>query len=78
MIKIFICPNCYNFRMVSRKPSAECYHCDAILDKTEIEYSTYMNMSEEERNKFKENYRNRMMAYNEKLHDLFTAKNPIK
>lgn len=78
MIKIFICPKCYNFRMVSRKPRAECYHCDTMLVKTDIEYSTYMNMSEEERNTFKENYKNRMMAYNDKIHDLFASEKSIR
>ena len=78
MIKIFICPKCYNFRMVSRKPSAECYHCDAHLVKTELEYTTYMDMSEGERNNFKENFKNRMLSYNDKLRDLFAVEKQEK
>jgi len=70
MLKIYICPHCYNFRMVSRKPDAVCFHCGTTLEKSELEYITYMNMTEEERDIFKENYTKRVKMYQDKLNTL--------
>jgi hypothetical protein len=67
MLRIYICPKCYNFRMVSRKPDAICFHCGMNLVQCDLEYITYMNMTEEERNTYKENFKKRMMLYNEKI-----------
>lgn len=67
MLRIYICPKCYNFRMVSRKPDAICFHCGTVLDQCDIDYSEYINMTEEQRNKYKEQYQNRMKAYYEKM-----------
>lgn len=68
MLRIYICPQCYNFRMVSRKPDATCFHCGAMLEKSTIDYTTYMNMTEEDRNVFKENYKKRVTMYREKFY----------
>lgn len=67
MLRIYICPKCYNFRMVSRKPDAICFHCGGTLDKSDIEYSTYMNMTEDARNDYRENYKKRMKLYQNKM-----------
>jgi hypothetical protein len=53
--------------MVSRKPDAICLHCGTVLDKCEINYGEFMNMTEENRNEFKENYKKRLMLYAEKM-----------
>jgi hypothetical protein len=74
MLRIYICPKCYNFRMVSRKPDAVCFHCGTILDKCELDYITYMNMTEAERSDYKQNYINRMKLYQEKLGALLQGK----
>lgn len=79
MIRIYICPECYNFRMVSRKPDAVCYHCGSALKKCEdLEYVEYMNMTEEERNIFKEKYKNRIMRYQDKMNALIIKQLPNK
>lgn len=67
MLRIYICPKCFNYRMVSRKPDAVCFHCGFALEKSEIEYVEFMNMTEEERNTYKENYKNRMQLYQDKM-----------
>jgi hypothetical protein len=71
MLRIYICPNCYNFRMVSRKPDAICFHCGTTLEKCDINYVTYMNMTEEDRNTFKDNYKLRMSLYHDKVKGLY-------
>ncbi len=67
MLRIYICPKCYNFRMVSRKPDAICFHCGTTLMNCDVKYETYINMSEEERNRLKDDFKLRMAAYNEKM-----------
>jgi len=74
MLRIYICPKCYNFRMVSRKPDAICFHCGTTVEKSDLEYITYMNMTEIERDVFKEKYKNRINLYQEKLDALFLEK----
>ncbi len=74
MLRIYICPQCYNYRMVSRKPDAVCFHCGTTLEKCELEYSDYMNMTENQRNTYKEEYKNRMKLYAEKLNPLIQSK----
>jgi len=64
MLRIYICPECYNFRMVSRKTDANCFHCGATLVKCDLDYSTFMNMSEAERITFKNNYSNSFNIHN--------------
>lgn len=77
MLRIYICPQCINFRMVSRKPDAVCFHCGTMLEKCDLEYITYMNMTEDERNLFKENYRKRVKLYSEKL-DVLCQENRVE
>jgi len=67
VLRIYICPKCYNFRMVSRKPDAICLHCGTRLDQCELQYGAYMNMTEYDRNEFKENYKKRMMLYSDMM-----------
>lgn len=67
MLKIYICPKCYNIRMVSRKPDAICFHCGSVLELSDLEYGAYMNMTENERNEYKANYKSRMLDYNNKM-----------
>lgn len=74
MLRIYICPQCYNFRMVSRKPDAICFHCGTTLTQCKIDYSYYMNMTEEERNTYKLEYMNRMKLYKEKMDILLQDK----
>lgn len=56
MLKIYICPKCYNFRMVSRRPDAICLHCGTVLEQSNLDYRTFMNMTDEERSIYKSNY----------------------
>lgn len=78
MLRICICPKCYNFRMVSRNPDAVCLHCGTVLNKSNLEYSLFMNMTEEDRNTYKDEYKNRMMLYQEKIETLFEENHIIK
>jgi len=75
LLKIYICPQCFNFRMVSRKPDAICFHCGMRLEQCDLDYITYMNMTEEERNAYKVKYGNRMKAYCEKIIKTQTIRN---
>ena len=68
MLRIFICPKCYNFRMVSRKPDAICLHCGEMLEQCLIKYGEFINMTEEDRNVLKEECRKRLSLYHEKMH----------
>lgn len=74
MLRIYICPQCYNFRMVSRKPDAICFHCGAPLVKCDIEYSQYMVMTEEERNDYKGKFIARLKQYASKIDSLLHMK----
>jgi hypothetical protein len=74
MLRIYICPQCYNFRMVSRKPDAICFHCGYSLVKCDMEYSQYMDMTELERTEYKEKFIARMQQYSRKLDSLFHMK----
>ncbi len=71
MLRIYICPKCYNLRMVSRKPTAICFHCGNALEKCDVEYDTYINMNEEERRELKNRYKQRMEAYQDKLNHCY-------
>ncbi len=75
MLRIYICPKCYNYRMVSRKPDAICLHCGATLDKCEVDYTEFVNMTDSDRMKYKENYKKRMMLYNSKLRPVHNIDN---
>ena len=74
MLRIYICPKCYNIRMVSRKPDAICFHCGMRLVQSELEYGAYMNMTETDRNTYKENFKKRMIHYNEKMLEVNSIK----
>lgn len=67
MLRIYICPNCFNLRMVSRKPDEICFHCGHTLERCDVNYDTYMNMTEVERNELKNNYKARMAAYHNEI-----------
>lgn len=47
--------------MVSRKTDAICFHCGAKLNPCNIDYGTFMNMTEEERNKLKNEYKSELL-----------------
>lgn len=53
MLKIYICPNCYNFRMISKKNNAICLHCLGELKACKISYDDFSNMNESEREKLR-------------------------
>lgn len=53
MLKVYICPICYNFRLVSKRSKADCLHCNHSLLPCSITYVTYSNLSEEERGQYK-------------------------
>ena len=74
-VKNFICPQCYNFRMVSRK-GAIASHCGVALEKTELNYSVYINMSLQERMIIEKSTK-RMKHYYDELNGLF-QKNSLK
>lgn len=71
MLRIYICPKCYNFRMVSRKPDAICLHCGTVLDQIDMKYGDYMNMTEQDRKEFKDNYKKRMMLYKDRYRKIY-------
>ena len=72
MLHIFLCPKCFNYRIVSRKPDAICFHCGAKLYKSNIDYVEYIDMSEQEREKYKENFIKRIRAYQDEIDTLLT------
>lgn len=72
MLHIYICPKCFNYRIVSRNPDAVCFHCGAILFRSEIDYTEYIGMSEQDRLKYKEKFINRMMIYKKELETMLT------
>jgi hypothetical protein len=53
--------------MVSRRPDAICFHCGAVLERCDVNYETYMNMTEVERSDMKNNYKARMTAYQNQM-----------
>ena len=59
VLRIFICPKCFNYRMVSRKTNAVCFHCGVELIESEITYSQYTSMTLEERDIYKEKLKRR-------------------
>ncbi len=78
MLRIYICPKCYNFRMVSRKPDAICFHCGSHLDRCELEYVEFMDMAESERNTYREAYKKRIQEYRDKMEALLQEQPIIK
>ncbi|NLP16454.1 MAG: hypothetical protein GX379_05420 [Clostridiales bacterium] len=72
MLHIFLCPKCFNYRIVSRKPDAICFHCGAKLYKSNIDYVEYIDMSEQEREKYKENFIKRIRAYQDEIDSVLT------
>lgn len=78
MLRIFICPKCYNYRIVSRKPDAICFHCGETLHKSDLDYVEYIDMSEQERAKYKENFIKRMKAFQEKIDTMLTEQELTK
>ena len=75
MLRIYICPKCYNFRMVTRKPDAVCLHCGMTLELSEIVYGDFINMTEKDREEFKENYKKRMLLYSDKILQVHSINN---
>lgn len=57
MLKIFICPECYNIRMVSKRPNAVCLHCNKPLVECDLEYGDYTRLSAKERDVYKDIWR---------------------
>lgn len=72
MLTIFICPKCFNYRIVSRKPDATCFHCGAILFKSDIDFLDYVDMSEDERDKYKKRFIKRIKGYQERTNDILS------
>jgi uncharacterized protein YmfQ (DUF2313 family) len=64
--------------MVSRKPDAVCFHCGSPLEKCEIQYVEFMDMTENERNTYRENYKKRIQVYRDKVETLFQEQPMIK
>lgn len=78
MLRIFICPKCFNFRIVSRKPDATCFHCGSRLHKSDLDYVDYIGMSLQERLKYKEKFIERMKMIKENVDNLYTEQEEIK
>ena len=72
MLHIFLCPKCFNYRIVSRKPDAICFHCGERLHKSDIDYVEYIDMSEQERERYKQKFIKRMMAFQDKVGTMFS------
>lgn len=73
MLRIYICPKCYNFRIVSRKPDAICFHCGTVLQKSELDYAEFVDMTEEQRERYKEKFVKRMKLYEDKVNALLNT-----
>lgn len=56
--------------MVSRKPDAICLHCGTRLDQCDVEYTDYIDMSEKQRDVYKEKYKQRIQLYFEKIDEV--------
>ena len=52
MLKIYICPRCYNIRMVSKKTNAVCLHCNQQLKQCDISYEKYTTLDDGERKEY--------------------------
>lgn len=74
MLHIFLCPKCFNYRIVSRKPDAICFHCGATLLKSDIDYVEYIDMSEQEREKYRESFIKRMKSFQNKMDTMFSER----
>lgn len=74
MLRVYICPKCFNFRMVSKRPDAICLHCGNELDICDIAYIDYINMNQKKRNEFRENYKKRVMLYAERMNNSDNSK----
>lgn len=61
MLKIYICPNCYNVRMVSKKTNAVCLHCDQELKACDISYDKYTKLDNEERQEYKMTWKQKLI-----------------
>lgn len=72
MLRIFICPKCYNYRIVSRKPDATCFHCGSRLYKSDLDYVDYIDMSISERLKYKEKFIERMKLIKDNMDNIYT------
>ncbi|CRZ34506.1 hypothetical protein DFR55_101271 [Herbinix hemicellulosilytica] len=72
MLRIFICPKCFNYRIVSRKPDATCFHCGARLYKSDLDYVDYIEMSMAERLKYKEKFIERMKLIKDNMDNYYT------
>ena len=72
MLRIFICPMCFNFRIVSRKPDAICFHCGSRLHKSDLDYAEYIEMSIPERLKYKEKFTERMKMIKDNMDNMYT------
>jgi len=70
MLTIFICPKCYNYRIVSRKPDATCFHCGAMLHRSDIDFIEFTDMSEQERSDYKQKFIQRMKIYKDNTENL--------
>lgn len=69
MLRIYICPKCFNIRMVSRKPDAICFHCGNALIQCDMNYSDYINMTEQQREIYKEELKKRITTYQNQIND---------
>lgn len=78
MLQIFICPKCFNYRIVSRKPEAFCFHCGVKLFNSGIGYNEYTEMSEKERERYKQRFINRMLRYQDKIASMFKEEDTDK
>ena len=78
MLHIFLCPKCFNYRIVSRKPDAICFHCGATVYKSDIDYVEYIDMSEQERERYKEKFIGRMKLFQEKVDAMLTEQEVSK
>jgi len=74
MLHIFLCPKCFNYRIVSRKPDAICFHCGATLLKSDIDYVEYIDMSEQEREKYRESFIKRMKSFQNKMDTMLSER----
>lgn len=62
MLKIYICPECYNFKMVSKKNNCFCLHCSEELTECSVSYEDFSNMNQDERDKLKERLKVKLLC----------------
>ncbi len=56
MMRIFFCPNCHTYRIVSDRLTAKCVRCDEPLYISDIPFEIFVDLDMEQRQKICDDY----------------------